>query len=414
MKEKVVQIAICIVKTILRLVYTVMKLLPVNKNKIVFCSRQESDVPLDFKLIQATLKHRMPNVKCVNICKRIENGFSDYLNFGWKLICSMYHMATGSVCIIDTYWPAVSILKHKNSLTIIQIWHSIGKMKKSGHQTVGKASGRNSVYASMLNMHENYDYIIAGAEFWNPYYCASFNVKENKLLNFGLPRIDYLLDTETSNRKKFFEEYPQLEGKKIVLYAPTFRRNMKSRWYEIVDNINWNEDYALIIKKHPGGERYTKRMHENVYYIDDWKSIDLISVCEYLITDYSAISLEAAVLKKKMFFWIYDYDEYIEKNGLNINIKTEMAPYAFGNIKDLVACMKNENYSEDFLHSFRKKYLPKHIGDSTANIVELIIESIGKEGIADFYETIRNNGGRQRSQMEESYGDTEAPSRGTR
>ena len=41
----------------------------------------------------------------------------------------MYHLATASVCVLDAYWPAISLLHHKKSLTVIQMWHALGKIK---------------------------------------------------------------------------------------------------------------------------------------------------------------------------------------------------------------------------------------------------------------------------------------------
>lgn len=286
------------------------------------------------------------------------------------MFTSMYHLATSKLCIIDSYWPAVSLLKHKKKLKIIQIWHAIGKIKKSGYQTLGKKSGRKSEYAYALNMHKNYDYVIAGASVWNKYYCESFNISEDKILNYGLPRIDYLLNTEEYNRKKFFCQFPEFRDKKIILYAPTFRRNMKSGWEKIIDSVN--KDYVLIIKKHPGEYLHTKKTADNVYYLENWKTIDLIAVCDYFITDYSAAALEAAVLKKKTYYWLYDYKEYIENNGLNINLKSEAELYAFKDIGKLMESICCENYDMNFIERYRRKYLPENLGHATDNIVDLI------------------------------------------
>lgn len=86
-------------------------------------------LPLDFKLIQRELLRRNPNLEIINICRRIGEGFTDYVKFAKALINSMYHLATSKVCVIDSYWPAVSILNHKDTLTVIQLWHAIGKIK---------------------------------------------------------------------------------------------------------------------------------------------------------------------------------------------------------------------------------------------------------------------------------------------
>ena len=76
--------------------------------------------------------------------------FFDYLKFSAVMFKSMYHLATSRVCVLDSYWPPVSLLKHKEELRVIQIWHAIGKIKQSGLQSVGKKSGRKAEYADFL------------------------------------------------------------------------------------------------------------------------------------------------------------------------------------------------------------------------------------------------------------------------
>lgn len=377
MKTKIVQLLIVVFKAILKCIYSVLKLLPVKENKILFCSRQSNDIPLDFRLLKEELDRRDSCMEYAVICRNIGHGLKDYMIFFNLLLKSMYHLATSRICVLDSYWPAVSLLNHKRELTVIQIWHAIGKIKKSGHASVGTKSGRSGAYARMLNMHENYDYIIAGAAEWNEYYCGSFNVSEERLLNYGLPRIDYLINTEDDNRKRFFGENPQFEGKKIILYAPTFRRNLESKWDKIIDGVDYNK-YVLIIKNHPSQRIYGPKPVEKVYYFDDWKTMDLIAVCDYIITDYSAIALEAAVLNKKTYYWVYDYEEYLEHNGLNIDLYEAAHGHVFKNLNDLMKSIDEDDYDMEILKEYRKRYLPEHLGTSTDRICDLIIMSLKK------------------------------------
>lgn len=373
MKKVVMLFCITVFKAIMKAIYCVLKLFPVRKEKILFCSRQSNDIPLDFKLIQEELDKRSVDIHYVTICRNIGSGLSDYIKYLIKLLSSMYHLATSRVCIIDSYWPAVSILDHKKSLTVIQIWHAIGKIKKSGHASVGAVSGRSLDFAQRLNMHKNYDYIIAGSEVWNDYYCESFGVSENVLLNYGLPRIDYLINTEQKNKEIFFAENPQLRKKKIILYAPTFRRNMESRWDSIIDKVDYRK-YALIIKNHPSQRIYGEKPQGEVYYFDNWKTMDLISICDYIITDYSAIALEAAVLRKKTYYWVYDYDEYLANNGLNINLYEAAPGHVYKDLDILVKAIENDKYDEQVLELYRNKYLPDELGTSTKKISDLIVK----------------------------------------
>lgn len=380
MKTVIVKIATNIFKHMLRFIYFFLKFLPTDNNKILLCSRQGNYEPLDFVLIRQKLAEILPGIECVVICRHIGHDIKDYAVYLYALFKSMYHMATCRLCVIDSYWPAVSLLKHKDNLKVIQIWHAIGKVKKSGYQTIGMRSGRKSEYSQILNMHENYDYVIAGAEMWTPYYCESFNIAEEKILNFGLPRIDYLINTEESNKEKFREQFPQWAGKQIILYAPTFRRNMKTQWHDIQQSITNNDDVILIIKKHPGQIKHKASGSDNTISLDSWETIDLLSVCDYLITDYSAIALEAMVLRKKTYYWVYDYEKYIENNGLNIDLFKEFPGCVFNDIYELMKEIKNDINKEGAVSSNCEKYLPKDLGNATNKIAGLCADILcGKE-----------------------------------
>lgn len=375
MRNQVIRLAIFLFKIILKFIYCIFKLFTIPQNKVLFCSRQSNEVSLDFMLIQDELRRRDMSMQYICICRNIGNGIGDYFKFMVAMVKSMYHLATAKVCVLDSYWPPVSLLKHRKSLTVVQIWHAIGKIKKSGHASLGAVSGRSTDLAKLLNMHANYDHIIAGAEFWNQFYCESFDVPEEMLLNYGLPRIDYLLNTADKNREKFFRENPQLKDKKIILYAPTFRRNMEAKWDQIIGKVDYDK-FALIIKNHPSQRIYGQKPQGQVYYFDDWKTMDLMAVCDYVITDYSAIALEAAVLSKKTFYWTYDYDEYVANNGINIDLFDAAPGHIYSDVNQLIKAIEEDKYDMKVLSNYRKKYLPKDLGMSTKKICDLIMKSI--------------------------------------
>lgn len=360
-----------VLRYFMAIIYAPLKLLPVKRNKITFLSRQANDVNLDYRLLQDYIKSQMPDAQYVNICRRYEKGFSEYLVFVRNILKSLYHMATSSVCVIDGYWPAVSMLKHKKSLKVVQIWHAMGKIKKSGYQSLGKKSGRNPEIAKAMCMHKNYDVIIAGAKAWNPFYCESFGVEEDVLMNCGLPRIDFLLSTEQENRRRILEAYPEFKDKTVLLYAPTFRKGWDANWNSFEDRIDYDK-YALIVKSHPNQEL---AIGENVYTCDDFSSVELLSVCDYLITDYSAIAVEGAILNCKTFYYVYDYDEYIKHNGLNIDLFEEMPGCVFRNAGELWEAIQKE-YPQDSLNRYRERFVPEKLGVSTKTVGDYIINSM--------------------------------------
>lgn len=373
------KIAIYIMRIGLNFIYAVLKIFPTQKNKVLFLSRQSNTLTLDFKMTQEELRRERPDIKIVTICHRLEGEGSGAAAFAKSTLKSMYHLATSSVCVLDAYWPAVSILHHKKSLTVIQMWHALGKIKQSGYQTLGKESGRGEEIARLMKMHEGYDYILAGGSAWNPFYCKSFNTTEDKLVNCGLPRIDYLLETEERNRNAVMEAYPEFKDKKVVLYAPTFRRNIELRWQGLADIAGKDSDFVLVIKGHPNQRIELDELPdtEGIYTCPEFSSAEVLAACDYLITDYSAIAIEGAVLSKPTYYFVYDYEEYRRKNGMNIDLFETMPGCVFRDADELIKNLREGNYNRETLENYRQHYLPENPGTSTKQICSLILSNLG-------------------------------------
>jgi CDP-ribitol ribitolphosphotransferase len=106
----------------------------------------------------------------------------------------------------------------------------------------------------------------------------------------------------------------------------------------------------------------------------EFKAVDLLAVCDYLITDYSAIALEAAVLNKKTYYYLYDYDAYTENNGINVSPFSSMPGCAFHDAEDLILALNAGIYPQHVLDDYREKYLPEKLGTSTDRLVETVMK----------------------------------------
>lgn len=376
MKSKATAFFAAAVKAALALLYAPMKCLP-TADKVVFLSRQSNQPGLDFRLLQQSLLRSQPNLKTVTITQRLDKNLGSALRFGWATLCSLYHLATAKVCVLDSYWPAVSILKHKKELTVIQMWHAIGKLKQSGYQTLDKGYGRSSAMAQVMGMHRGYDVVIAGGKTMNPFYCASFGVEEEQLFNIGLPRIDYLLEQEQANRALAWEQYPRLRGKTVVLYAPTFRRGSLADYREITAAFD-PDRFALIVKPHPNQALADPESLE-AYACPGLTTMQALDACDIVITDYSAISLEAAVLGRPIYFYLFDHQGYLSKNGVNIDPYREMPANVYEDPAALWAAIGAGRYDRAALDAFRSRYLPEKLGGSTAALTNLILDCV-KDG----------------------------------
>ena len=352
-----IKVLLTIVKIVLNIFYFFIKLLP-TKSRVVFMSRQSNKISTDFKLLGDKLKK---NYKVKYLCRTLEGKekakMSTRIKYGLHMFTQMYYLATSKVCILDTYIPTISILHHKKSLTIIQLWHSIGTMKKFGYTSLDTKEGNSSSMAHLLKMHKNYDIVFGASEAYKDHLASGFNIDRNKILIYTLPHIDYLKDKkyETKIKNKIYKKYPILKKKKNIVYAPTFRKDervFKEKLLDFINNFNYDK-YNLVIKLHPLSK--IKIDDSRVIFDNTFSTFDMLFVTNKLVSDYSCVIYEAGIRNIPLYFYDYDIKEYENNRGLALDYN-ELPGYREESAKELVKSFEKE-YDIKYLHKFIKKYV---------------------------------------------------------
>lgn len=362
-----------ILKMGMNFIYFCIKLFPMQKNKITMLSRQSDYSSLDFELLKQEILKQKPNIKVKTLCKKIPKKLLARMRYCFFLIKCMYHIATSKICIVDGYFIPICVLHHKRDLVIIQIWHAMGAIKKFGMQITDKKEGNRSSTAKIMQMHKNYTNVICTSNATKEFYAQAFNIEESKILTLGMPRIDYLLGKDNKiNQKveKLQKQYPVVTQKKTILYVPTFRKGKTIPIEKMIEAFD-KDTYELIIRLHP----LDNTKVEEKYLIDNtYSTMELLKIADYVITDYSAIAFEAAVLNKKLFFYLYDIEEYKQNRGLNINLKEEMPNATYHTIKEIVEKIENSTYNPEELQAFQKKYVETMDMQNTKRIVDYLLQ----------------------------------------
>lgn len=369
MKVKLLECAVIIVRFFLNLLYTIMKLKKTKANKVVLLSRQSNEKSLDFKILENALKNAGYNVVCM--CRFIDKSLTDKIKYCFYMLNIMNNLSDAKVCITDGYSIPVSLLNHKDELIIIQMWHASGATKKFGYQVLGTKEGTNPKIAKIMRMHYNYNAVLAPSKKTGEFFSKAFNIEESKIEIIGLPRIDYLNKKEDNLKEKFLKDYPECNNKKIILYVPTFRKNNSVNKKELIENIN-KEKYKLIIRNHPLDK--DKLDEENIVK-NDYDTMFLLKIADFVITDYSAIAYEASIFDRPLYFYLYDIEEYSKNRGLNVDLSKEMKDATFKNAKDLALALEKEyNYEE--LYRFRNKYMEIYNQNNVEKLIRFINSKI--------------------------------------
>lgn len=369
---------IAIIKTgifLLSIFYWFIKLLP-TQNKVVMLSRQSNQPSVEFEMVKSEIEKRDKDMKVVLLCRTLDGGVNssklNKLKYAFHMITQMYHIATSKVAILDSYCIVISILKHKKSLKVIQMWHSMGTMKLFGYTTLDTAEGSRSELAYAMKMHQNYDYVFASAEAYKAHLAAGFNCDIRKIVTMPLPRYDLLKSKKYEEEilNKIYASYPMMKEKPVIMYCPTFRKDEKDfekAVYELVDAVDI-EKYNLVVKLHPLSKVV---LDERVIQAKDFTSFDMIFAADYVISDYSCIVYEAAVRNVPLYFYNFDMELYTDGRGLAIDYENELPGVTAKDAKVIVDAIEHISYDMKELKRFSDKYVTP-VENATKDIVDFI------------------------------------------
>ncbi len=365
-------ILVGLLKIFLTIIYSILKLFK-TKKKIVFISRQSNKPTQDIELLALELKKELPNYKIVILSKKLDSGILNKIKYCFHMLKQMYHIATSKIVLLDSYCIVISLLHHKKNLKVIQMWHGIGTLKKSGYSILDMEEGRSKKIATLMKMHANYDYIFVSAEICRKDSVEIFNTTIDKVLVYPLPRVNLLIDKqyqkETINKIK--EEYKGIEKKKNIVYVPTYRVDNDDLIKAIKDlakSVDYKK-YNLIIKLHPL-TTFNEEL-ENAILDKKFTTTEMLFLADYVIADYSTVLFEAAVLNKPLFFYDYDKDSYIKKRDFYIDYEKEMPGIISKDAKEIIKNIDKDKYDLEKIKTFSKKYVDIK-GDPTKNICNFI------------------------------------------
>lgn len=247
-----------------------------------------------------------------------------------------------------------------------------------------------------------WDYVISPAPYATPLYKKYFNVSDNvNMIEVGYPRNDDLVKSRQCSNKNFLltirERLGILPGKKIVLYAPTFREyvlssedilNVKGKEIQILDldrlTQDLGDDFVVLARGHYSYTRSNRRSlnSERVIDVTNYPDInDLILLSDIAILDYSSLRFDYAQTLKPVIFYTPDYEKYFEKrSGLMPFDDTIYGPMVM-NYRDLVKTILTiddwyHNYTEHY-NRFIQNYTPLEDGNSAQRIADIIFKSSG-------------------------------------
>jgi CDP-glycerol glycerophosphotransferase len=215
---------------------------------------------------------------------------------------------------------------------IINLWHGI-PVKGLRYTS---ASGYANLKNNFKKEEANYTGIICSSKVDKLAMSACFNIPYSRFFITGLPRNDWMKmpinNLPAEMRKEYDSLKELLDGKKLVLYAPTFRNPAPKKFFSGVYPFSTTELYRLCnlleqnnavlgLRTHDYFTNYRDGLYNHERIIDlssqKFNNVQMIlRTTDLLLTDYSSLWLDYLLVEKPVIGFAYDYEEYMKDRGL--------------------------------------------------------------------------------------------------
>lgn len=258
-------------------------------------------------------------------------------------------------------------------------------LPKQDGQVVATDDARNrQEFADLLRRSDRWDYALSSnpysTEMWSHAYPCSY-----EWLEYGYPRNDALVRATADDVARARAGLGLQPHQTVVLYAPTFR--------EAIGDTSLRIDFADLVERVPDDYVFLVRAHHTTTLgpkvkalaasgrIIEGSSLPAILECylaaDLLITDYSSVMFDYALLDRPIVIYADDWDQYREARGTYFDLLAEPPGPVAMNQRELATILGERRYrdgeSEERRAAFRARFCAFDDGDAAERVIRRVM-----------------------------------------
>ena len=358
---------------------------PIQENKVIFIEPRYNFLSNNFSRLYTELKKNKNLDIHIHYLLELHVSKSE---FSEKCKDMLRDMATAKYVFINEASRYVSCVSLREETIVTQLWHGCGAFKRFGFSTAGKIFGSEGESLVRHPFYKNYtNVIISSPEVaWAYEEAMGLEDRPEVIKPIGVSRTDSFFSDEEKEKARVKLEalMPVAKGKKVILFAPTFRGRVFSA--KTPDNLSieqfadaFSDEYILLFKHHPFVKKRPPipARFENSFARDmteDMTIDELLFVSDICISDYSSLVFDYSLLERPMLFFAYDLEEYFDWRGFYYDYN-ELTPGPICKTnEEMIDYIQNIDavFDKQEVIDFRNKFMSACDGHATERIIKTV------------------------------------------
>ena len=362
-----------------------------RRRRVVLATAHGARISGNLAFIRAELARRPSPVPVSELAYRPATNLRGQLAAAIHAVRAAFHLATARVFIVDDYFFPIYAIEPRPDTTIVQVWHACGAFKKFGYSVADKSFGAERVLTDRIRIHSNYDVCLVSSASVIPHYAEAFGLPSTVFRSdLGIPRTDLFFDgARATIVEGVRRRYGLPSDRRVILYAPTFRGDRVTDARHPVDldlrrlQAVLGDDHVVLLKLHPfvrTATRIDTDLQGFVVDASDHGDVnELMLVSDVLITDYSSVIFEFALLGRPMVFFAPDHEAYERERGFYADYRGFVPGPVFETSDQVAAYLREGVFDLDRVVRFRDASFDVADGGATARLVDqVIVPALGR------------------------------------
>ncbi len=368
-------------------IYRKYSKLPVDENKVVFVEIRLPKLTNSFKLMYDTI-YRETDFDIH--CHFLRNTYVTRPEYRARCKAMVKDIATAKYVFLDEATNVTGNFDVRPETVVTQLWHGCGAFKKFGFSTADAIFGASRADMERYPFNRNYTHVTVSSPevIWAYEEAMRYTPESGVVKALGSSRTDIFYDKNfiEESYNTLYELFPAAKGKKVILYAPTFRgRVAKAKSPNVLDvamlNEALGENYVLITKHHPLVRKRPRIPQEFIGtfamdFTDDMSIEALLCVSDICISDYSSLIFEYSLFEKPMLFLAHDLDEFFDWRGFYYDYDELTPGPVVKTNEEIIDYIVNidERFDKKEVADFRQKFMSSCDGHATERIINTVFK----------------------------------------